>query len=415
MAKNTSGQDCCSLHGWMKVLPFAEGDFTTIIHSDINCSNLLDKKSYRKDIFKNVFCTNLTESDIILGNSSQKLKRCISEVAKLNETKNILILNSCMSLIIGEDIKKTIKEFENNTDVKLHFYNTSGLTFEDPKKIIDEAGCFILNTLKKPSTTKDNSINIIGFDYYLDESGNLRKELNDFILELDKFGIKINSIINPYQNIKKWEESLKGKINITFDKRLYANTCKKYYEEFGINTIEVPMPSTPNSIKEFIEIIFENIETDNKSNYYEFQKKINENKKFIQNKIKELQQKKIIYNIASNLDFSTSNSAKEGLLMLNFFKELGCSVEILIQGNPETENKERIKKDLESIGIKDNFTLFGHCGDAYKFLDGSPNTIVYGSTLLKAQAEEKGNKFLEYNDILPGLANMKKNIEKILD
>ncbi|MFP4656292.1 MAG: nitrogenase component 1 [Candidatus Woesearchaeota archaeon] len=417
MKKNTSGQHCCSLHGWITCLMRNKIDFPVILHSDINCSNLVFKGDSDVNTLGRFFCTNLSEENIIKGDGTKRLEECIDAVIGEEQPRDILILNSCMSQIIGDDVKGTVQKKRGKSRTRIHYRETTGLVFEDPKKVIDDVGYLILETLKNDNSLRDDrerrTINIIGFENYVAHNKNDLRGYDPFLEELRKAGAKINTTIGPGSPISDWKKSLKADININFDRRLYQNVAEIYSKKHNIKTIEVPFPAGIKQTLEFFGIVNEKLGA-GKDIISNLEKEIKEAEDYLEKHKNELKKKKIIYNIASNLDFTIGNSAKEGLLMLDFFKELGCDVEILIQGNPEEEHRLAVKNTLQEIGIEDDFTLFGHCGDGYKFIDGSSDTIVYGSPLLKEQAERMGNRFIHYGEILPGLMNMKHNIDIII-
>ncbi len=411
--QKTSGQHCCSLHGWLTCLLRVGGHFSVIIHSDMNCSNLVFKGDSDDEMFERIFCTNMTEEDIIMGNGIKRLDECIDAVMEYNSPKDILILDSCMSQIIGDDVKGLITRKRKDIDAELYYKDTSGLVFEDPKNIIDEVGHFLLEMIDVEERDRDRGaeilINIIGFEYYQDN-----ERVKDFFDELGKMGIKVNTVIGPKSGIEEWARSLDADLNVSFDKRLYNKVMSIFEEKHGLETIEVPFPVGLGPTIRFINKICEKMDTDHNDKIKVLQDDIENARSYLEKNSDALREKKVIYNIASNMDFTVSNSAREGLLMLDFFKELGCDVEILIQGNPEDEHKRDVEETLSSIGIEEKFTLFGHCGDGYKFLDGNKDTIVYGATLLMAQAVEMGNRFMAYEEILPGISAMKKNIDKVI-
>ena len=405
------GQHCCGLHGWLRCLSYAKGDFVTIIHSDMNCSNLLQKNEI--SFFEKVFCTNLTDQEIISGKSNEKLKEGIKIISNELKPKAVLVLDSCMSLIIGEDTSLALKEISSDINIPIFHEKTSGLRFENPDEIIDNVASFLFDYIytnnKDKILKKPKSINIFGFEYY----GGVEK-LSFFIDELAEYGIKVNTIVGPFSDIRLWEESLNAELNICFDKRLYKNVFSRYKEKLGTEVIEAPFPVGFKSTKEFIKLISEKLELDYLAMFKKNKEKLDELEKYILEQKAILKNKKIIYNIASNLDFSTTNSAKGGLLMINLFRELEMDIQIFIQGNPEEHNRIKVEEGLRNLEIFENFMMLGHCGDAYKFFQNETNAIVYGSRLVKEQAEKYNLKFFDYYDFLPGFCKVKKNIEKMV-
>jgi nitrogenase molybdenum-iron protein alpha/beta subunit len=422
-AKNNSfsGQHCCQLHGWLENLVAVKGNFVTIIHSDMDCSNLIPKRERELyDLYDRFFCTNLDDHDIILGKSTAKLKDCIKTVYQEIKPQGILVLGSCMSILINDDVETVVEEARKAYDLPIFYQKTSGFSFDDPRRIMDATGEFLFSIHKDAVKTKKDkkSVNLIGFDYFMENFKGMEKErsdpLQDLAEELSLLGdIKINALINPHTTPADWSKIKNATCNITFDKNIYPNFCGLLAKKYDLKTVETPFPVGLQSTLDFYKKICSALGINYTQAVGSLTKQISEIKKQLKAKQKFFKNKPLVYNIASALDFSVTNSAKEGLLHLPFFRELGFKVELLIQGNPEKAHRLEVQKILHKLKIPEPFTLFGHCGDAYNFLKQKKRPVVYGADLIKQQALAAGCLFLNYTELKPGLKNVIPNIEKL--
>lgn len=264
---STVGQHCCSLHGMIRCMSNFDGDIAVILHSDTNCSNLICKKELAQETISKYFCTNLTNNDIVTGNSIFKLEKCIREISVKIKPMAIIALESCISNIIHDDVKGLLTRLQNNKNIKpVYRYNTNGLKFENPMSVIDEAASLFFEIFTKNPHKKENkTINILGFDLY--KNKNTPNTYNHaayktFISELEKAGIYINSIIEPGCGIKEYEKAGNASLNVTFDKRIFEKLSSKFWHKYKIKTIEVPFPVGLKSSLKFIEKITHELELD---------------------------------------------------------------------------------------------------------------------------------------------------------
>ncbi|MFW6231265.1 MAG: hypothetical protein ACOC32_04570, partial [Nanoarchaeota archaeon] len=125
----------------------------------------------------------------------------------------------------------------------------------------------------------------------------------------------------------------------------------------------------------------------------------------------DLSGKKVIYNVASSLDFSVSTFAQEGLLALGFFREMGFDIQLLVQGNPEESHRKEVENILKSKEINEPVAMLGHCGDGYRHFNEYQDGIVFGSPLMNKDAEEQGLQFINNHSFEIGLKGFEKNVE----
>lgn len=127
----------CSMIGACRVVAYCQ-DVVVILNSPLGCAHILrDRELVRNyqpnnplrglfnSIERKIVYTNLTDNDTIYG-SADKLRACIKSVVQKYEPKYIIIANSCMVGVIGDDIGGIIGELESSYHLPIIPINSFG-------------------------------------------------------------------------------------------------------------------------------------------------------------------------------------------------------------------------------------------------------------------------------------------------
>lgn len=114
----------CSMIGACRVVAYCQ-DVVVILNSPLGCAHILrDRELVRNyqpnnplrglfnSIERKIVYTNLTDNDTIYG-SADKLRACIKNVVLQYKPRYIIIANSCMVGVIGDDIGGIVGELED--------------------------------------------------------------------------------------------------------------------------------------------------------------------------------------------------------------------------------------------------------------------------------------------------------------
>jgi nitrogenase molybdenum-iron protein alpha/beta subunit len=413
MAKRTctTAQHCCSLHGWLVCIYRTSGDYAVVIHADKECSALIpDHIQQVADLRTRFFCTNLNEAELIAGKSTDKLKKCLEQIIQERRPGSILVLTSCSTLLVNENVEPLLSSLQKKHGIRIIYKKTSGFSFYEPKQIIDDCGMFLTEISGPPGTRnkKGTFINLIGFDsqgYYPRGFSSLKKEL------LRSTGVRVNAVIGPFEPWSIWRKLKGHSATYTIDRSYYAGLNQKMLTTYGAPTYDVPYPVGLQATVTFIRTIARNSGVPLKKVEEKLAAKVTAGQRTIKRAREQFKGWPLYYNIASSMDFSIINSAQEGMVYLPFFRELGFSITLLIQGNPERKNE--FKAMLKEREVREPFIIFGHCGDAYKYLPDNKKALVFGSDMLKKQVQENGHYFLDYYQLILGFDGIEPNIKKI--
>lgn len=404
------------MHGWIASLKKFSKDLCIVLHTDKTCTNLIWKPTASPSLFKNnIFSTNLTEEEIIQGDTDNKLSGCIDWLMEKKSPKAILVLEGCISKLINTDVTKNVEDAKNKHSIPIHHVNAAGLKFENPVNIMDRAGTFLLS-LGEKTERKKRSINIFGFDNYgmkSVDSGAISNGLEEINKVLNRLGITINAVLNPRSTLDDWKRAKNADLNVAFDERIYGEV-RDVLKGHGIPSIVTKYPIGFAPTKTFFHDICDALEESSPKTTHLLEEIMREPREIFAERAVKFRNKKVVYNIATTLDFSITTFIREGLTALDFFREMNCDIEILVQGNPEEAHRKEVEEILRSNNITEPFTMFGHCGDAYTFLKKMPrDTLVFGSGAIESQARDEGLAFVRSNELSIGFGELAKNFDTL--
>ena len=251
----------CKLSGGISAVTGIK-DAVPIIHGPIGCAY-----NHRIPVPKPWIdasampCTDLDENDTVFG-GIDKLRRTIIEVDRNYQPKLIIVLLTCVTGIIGDDVAGLITELKNeqrvNADVV--WADTSGFRFRDPKERTEtsmqeiihnyenpddykprsEEGCGLVEVLnalaaqlmEDPSNNGgliENGVNLVGVDSYW--TSERTQELIDILTEI---GARINTTFFVNTPIEGIKQAPRAKLNVVYRPGEWTKVMK---EKFGTDVV----------------------------------------------------------------------------------------------------------------------------------------------------------------------------------
>jgi nitrogenase molybdenum-iron protein beta chain len=152
----------CSMRGAWRALQCMGNDIAIVIHGPKGCNNEF-KLDYTSGIAK-TYCTDMNEKDVITG-GIDKLKKIILDIDKSPDISLIVILTTCTSELIGEDIDGLVNNLQNQVSKKFLVLHTSGIS----GMVQSEGHNMVISDLAKKfikiKPQIKNSINYIGYSW----------------------------------------------------------------------------------------------------------------------------------------------------------------------------------------------------------------------------------------------------------
>lgn len=140
-------------------------------HGPIGCSSGVINFTVSREVRKEdptgrnliVVSTNLKEPDTIFG-ALDKLRKTIREAYKRHRPKELYVVTSCTSAIIGEDVYSVVQEMKEELDIPIGFAAAEGIKSKIWASGFDAYCHAVAKTLLVEPTEKSNTINYIGFN-----------------------------------------------------------------------------------------------------------------------------------------------------------------------------------------------------------------------------------------------------------
>ncbi|NQE05510.1 nitrogenase molybdenum-cofactor synthesis protein NifE [ANME-1 cluster archaeon GoMg1] len=212
-----------------------------LIHGPVGCA--YQRRINPFELSSNFFempmpCTDLTELDTVYG-GEEALKESILQTYERYHPKLIVVITTCQSDIIGDDVKAAINEIK--ADIECDVVFSTGSLF--PKRrdisvvgtqdvlyaIVDQ----LLEEKVKEQVKEKNSVNVAIFSVH-----GAASEMSEMKGMLEKIGIKINGIYfdgTAATTVEDLKNMPRAELNIVDYPQAWAILMK---EKFGIDYIE---------------------------------------------------------------------------------------------------------------------------------------------------------------------------------
>ncbi|AFS79167.1 nitrogenase molybdenum-iron protein alpha subunit NifD [Gottschalkia acidurici 9a] len=247
-------------------------DSVVIVHSPIGCGSgntsvagittnyqkLRDSNS-RGLIWVN---TNLNETDVISG-GEKKLKDAVLYVEKEFSPESIIVVNSCVPALIGDDIDGILTEVQNEVTAKIVPVHCEGFKTKIMASAYDAVFHGILRNLvyekEKPKDEKaireknikeNRTINL------LNVSSMSKLDETELIRLLEKLGLEVR-VLPCYSHPDDFQDMLDAALNVsicaTHDDYFVEHLKSKYDIPFILKTIPIGIKNTNRWIRDIAE------------------------------------------------------------------------------------------------------------------------------------------------------------------
>jgi len=374
-------------------------DALHLVHGPIGCASctwdIRGSKTSDSKLYKQGCSSDLKEKDIVFG-GERKLYDSIIELHKLHNPGAIFVYATCVSGVIGDDIKSVCKEAEKKTNCRIIPVESEGFKNHNKTKghwigcdaLIDH----VIGTSKLEKETPFD-INIVG-------EFNVAGDLWGIKPLLEYLGLNIITAITGDSKIEDIAKAHCGKLNIVQCQKSSNYLAENMEKKYGIPSIKVNffgISSTINSITEIVEF-FDNDLMKHKANLL-----IEKGLKNLDEKLKPYRERLKGKTVAL---YAGGNKAWS---LVRAFEELGMEVIMSGTKNGMKEDYERIRDVVnEGTVIVDdaNSTELMNLLKKYR-----PNLLISGAKE-KYIALKLGVAFCDFNhDRISAFAGFKGFLE----
>jgi hypothetical protein len=382
-------QEVCSYQATTQLLMGVRGDFTVIVHSDRDCSNVLPKTGgeIRSEHPYKYFCTNMREDELVTGQGNAKLRRAIELVHQAYHPKLIIVLATCPTVMIGDNIKNVARKAGKDLGTNVVAETTNGLRPKSPAEIVDDT--YWLLAKSAPAAVGDVSkrINLVGIGLTPPE----RTEVEGVLAAM---GLHLNAVLNEDASLDDFLAVSNARFNVHPGPNLMVSFDESCAKKFGQTAIEVPLPFGVSATDRFyraigraagvadeaIEQAIGSLRTTATAVVDEARTRIQRDTRAAKNR-----PPRCAYNVGSIQSFDLRRIAHEELGELPFFDDLGFETKIYIQGPQDDANRQRTGGVLAELGIKTPWAIFPDPGGLAKHLRPGDFDLFYGMDFLADQ------------------------------
>lgn len=225
-----------------------------ILHSGPGCADKLQGNHGGSGHFApRVFpCTNLNEKDVIFG-GNERLKETIANALKVIEADMYVVLSSCSSEIIGDDMEEVVRSFKDS-EKPVIFASTAGFkgnNFLGHEWVVQA----IIEQYLKPAAQKNKGlVNIWASIPQHDPFwyGNLF-ELERLVAQL---GLTPNTIFGYDRGVKNIDKIPEAEFNLLVSPWVGLNNVKLLQEKFDTPYLHLPtLPIGASETSKFLQAV----------------------------------------------------------------------------------------------------------------------------------------------------------------
>lgn len=371
----------CGLHGALQTVTEI-GGVVPIVHANAGCAiqnYLANKASGLGNGYVNGFSipsTDAQERHIIFGGAS-RLREQIKNTIKVTSGDLYIVLNSCESAMVGDDIDAMTKEAAEQGNPVINsliagFHGDSHYGYEN---ILVDIIKKLPRIRKNDGVKREKLVNVFGIipqkDIYF------KGELEEIKRILEGIGLEVNTFFGPQDGVEEFVEAPNAGLNLVFSKwgKKVANQLEKLY---GIsNLFFASIPTGIHEVEKFIEKISKQIPVDGEK----------------VNTFLEKEERRYRYYFNSILDsFYEENAGKSvGIVgdestvirTANFLKSyLGAIVEVVVLTDFFPDEDHTIEKKTEELKELAKEVYFSQDGkEISSILEHSNVELILGSSL----------------------------------
>lgn len=236
----------CSFAGAQTITASVFG-LSTVLHSPTDCAQfafqMTSGSARRRHMFgilpvprfmdPDVVCTHMDDESMVFGGT----KRLKDEITNLiaDGRRDIAVITSCASGIIGDDVRETLRNIEeNNPGVRIALIESDGDINGDFMQGVIDAGVSLARKFSV-NCPKTDSVNIVGSKTI---STNCT-ETENFVREaLAAIGVEVACVLPGCGSVEELSKMRSAKYNLKLNPDIFTEKlCQQLEDEYGIPTL----------------------------------------------------------------------------------------------------------------------------------------------------------------------------------
>lgn len=384
-----SPRNGCGLHGAVQTIGEIQG-VVPIVHANAGCviqnylANRASGLSQGYASGESIPSTNVQERHVIFGGAS-RLREQIKNTIKVVNGDLYIVLNSCESAMVGDDIEAMTREAQEQGEPVIEcltagFHGDSHYGYESVMTDIIKK----LSIVKKTDLQKDAKlVNIFGIlpqrdIYYKGNIAAIKQILEDL-------GVTVNTFFGPQSGVEEFVKAPNASLNLVFSK--WGNApADQLNVQYGIpKLVFSSLPTGPKAVGEFVRQVADALSLE----------------EAVVNAYLEENERNFCYYFQGIIDSYYEEAAEKAVALVgdesnviqiaSFLKDyLGAAIEVAIVtdyfGKEELPQNEK-SKILDGLANEVYFTQDGK--EIMDILIHSDIELILGSSLENQAAEKK--------------------------
>ena len=409
-------QECCSYQASTELLMRMKGRVAVIIHSDRDCSNVLPKTGgfLQGDAGYRFLCTNMKEDELVTGQGNTKLRRAIELVSTEQKPDLIVVLATCPTVMIGDNIKNVVRKAGKDFGVAAVSEMTNGLRPKSPAEVVDDLYSLLTRGARTPTDGADvrTRINLVGMSMTPAERAEIETGLQGM-------GLTLNAVLNEEASLDQFLAVPNAKWNVHPGPHMMLNFDEQCRDKLGQEAIEVPLPYGVAATDRFYATIAAAVGIDPEASgaalaelrraaaaaIVDYRERLRERIAREKNR-----RPRCAFNVGSYRSFDLRRLANEEMGEIPFFEELGLECSLFIQGPQDAANRERTAGVLAELGIAGPFVVFPDPGSLAKYIKPGEFDVFVGADFLSDQLSKLNLPLLQKNGLGIGYGAVAPNV-----
>ncbi len=181
----------------------------------------------------NMFMTDLTEYDVIMGQSNDKLICALEAATATPHDSFILCSNTCVPIVAGEDVASIVARYQEKSTTPILFLTCTADSMETLFHrilVTDKARAF----QKTDRNGLSGRINLVGYA--------VRNDFHEISRILEAAGIVLNTAIIPHLTLKTVAAYPRAELDVIYPNTLWTHLYDQLAQDSPIRTISPPPP-----------------------------------------------------------------------------------------------------------------------------------------------------------------------------
>ena len=228
-------QKTCKLFGVIRAVLGIRGALP-LVHGPLGCAYhlryILSARSARP---VRILSTEMDQNDVVFG-AEEKLEKKILEVDEKYSPELIVVLTSCASSIIGEDIESVIKRVKNSINAEIIWISSGGFEGNQVDGY-EEALSRFVEFMDEPSHAKgeEPSINLVG-------QFRGGQDLKNLKADFESLKINVGCVLTSGSTFQEVKSAASADLNVSMCEASALVPCEIMQKKFGTPFISPTFP-----------------------------------------------------------------------------------------------------------------------------------------------------------------------------